>query len=118
MKISFELNIEGAEEAASRLRDTADSISRGIADALRQGAELIVNYAQANAPVDTGYLRDHIEISEESDTSVTVVSGAEYSGFVEHGTSKMAAQPFFEPAIEQARGEIEQLLRNAISAGG
>lgn len=113
--MSISVEIEGATEAASRLKEIGNSLSQAIGDALREAAESIVNDAQANAPVDTGFLRDSIEISGESETSVTVTSGAEYSVFVEYGTSKMSAQPFFEPAIEQAKAELQQALRDAIS---
>lgn len=113
--LSLKVEVEGVDEAASRLAEVADSIERGVGDALREVAELIVSEAQSNAPVDTGFLRDSIHVAEESDTSVSVVADAEYAAYVEYGTSRMAAQPFFEPAVENARAEIEQRLRDILS---
>lgn len=57
----------------------------------------VVLYAKAYAPVDTGYLRDHIERQGD-----TVVSLASYSTYQEYGTSRMQAQPFMRPAIQTA----------------
>lgn len=114
MSIELDIEVEGADEAAATLREIGDNLQANIGEALRQAAELIVSEAQANAPVDTGHLRDSIEVTEESDDSVTVVAGAEYAAYVEYGTSKMAAQPFFEPAIESVRSEIERMIRDAL----
>jgi HK97 gp10 family phage protein len=113
--MSLSVEIEGADEIVSKLQNISDSLTRNIGAALREGAQLIVDSAQANAPVDTGFLRDSIQVAEESDTSVTVVAEAEYAAFVEYGTRFMSAQPFFEPAIEEAKQQIQQLLRDAIS---
>ena len=115
MPIRSSFDIEGDDEIVSAFERIADALTRNIASALREAADLIVSNAQANAPVDTGFLQDNIQITSESDTSITVTSEAGYSGFVEYGTSRMSAQPFFEPAIEEARSEIEQIFRDAIS---
>lgn len=109
----MELDVEGAENISSRFQDKAEALRSGMGDALREIAQVIVDSAQANAPVDTGYLRDNIQIQSESDTEVIVVSAAEYSTFVEHGTRYMSAQPFFEPAIEEGRSQAGQILRDA-----
>lgn len=112
---NIDVEVEGAEAIASSFRNKADALTTGLGEALREIAQIIVDEAQANAPVDTGYLRDHIRMTEESDTSVTVVSEAEYSSFVEFGTRYMSAQPFFEPAIESARSEASRILQDAFA---
>lgn len=33
---------------------------------------------------------------------------ADHAGFVEGGTSKMAAQPYMRPAVDQVRGELKR----------
>lgn len=114
--VSLDVSVEGTDAISTRFRDKADLLSTGLGEALREIAQVIVDAAQANAPVDTGFLRDNIQIQDESDTSVTVVSQAEYSSFVEFGTRYMAAQPFFEPAIEAGRAQAAQILRDAIAS--
>ena len=63
--------------------------------------EVFLTYAQLNCPVDTGFLKENINFSAD-DGGVEVWSDATYSVFQEYGTSRMAAQPYFEAAIHQA----------------
>jgi HK97 gp10 family phage protein len=104
------IETDGLDEWISRLDDIAATLSQEIADALQAAGDAFINDAQASAPVDTGFLRDNIQVVSSSDTELVIESQADYSGFVEYGTSRMSAQPFFEPAIESARNELEQRL--------
>lgn len=69
--------------------------------------------AKALAPVDTGKLRNLIT-SERQGTVGVLTSQAEYSVYVEYGTSKTRAQPFMNPAFVEAcewlKSEIERSL--------
>lgn len=49
---------------------------------------------QQDAPVDTGYLRDHI-VKRDIPGGAEVESEAGYSGFLEYGTSRMTPRFFF-----------------------
>jgi HK97 gp10 family phage protein len=51
-------------------------------------------------PVRSGHLRDS-NTFEVTDTAVRVENTAGYAGYVEEGTSKMAAQPSIEPALRR-----------------
>ena len=57
--------------------------------------------AKARAAVDTGFMRDNITL-ETLGNGFRAVAEAPYSGYVEYGTRKMAAQPFMIPATEAA----------------
>ena len=109
------IEVEGADDAISRLNNLADSLTRQVASALQEAADIFIENAQTNAPVDTGFMRDNITVIDSSDTSITITSEAGYSGFVEYGTRKMDSQPFFEPAIDQSVPEIQQVIVDAIS---
>jgi len=76
-------------------------------------AERVADLARQNAPVRTGYLRDHIKARHYSKTS-NVISYAPYSGFVEFGTRYMAAQPFLRPAMDQHTREILKAVAEAL----
>ena len=69
--------------------------------------------AKALAPVDTGKLRSLIS-GERQGTVGILTSQAEYSVYVEYGTSKTRAQPFMNPAFVEAcewlKSEIERGL--------
>jgi HK97 gp10 family phage protein len=68
-------------------------------------------------PVDTGELRDSIDYNVEADGSLNFEATAEYAGYVEFGTSKMSAQPFFMPPLDtlQASGIGDEFGRDALS---
>ncbi len=70
---------------------------------LIRGGASIVSTAMRRAPVDTGYLRSRIKLdtSEVDKEIVWARSSAEYALWPEIGTSKMAAQPYMLPALEQ-----------------
>jgi len=71
-----------------------------VADELDRIGSLMQERASMDAPVDTGYLASHIEKEITGKDTMTVVATAEYSGYVDQGTSKMAANPFFTKNVE------------------
>jgi HK97 gp10 family phage protein len=114
MATTFSVEIQNADNLISRFQNIADSLPREIGNALTDSAESIVDNAQANAPVDTGYLRDHIIITQNTDEEVTIESQADYSVYVEFGTRYMDAQPYFMPAVEAGQAQLLTNIENAI----
>lgn len=82
-------------------------------EALMTGMEVIKNEARVLVPVDTGFLRDSIDLTEAGDNSVELVAEADYAEDVEFGTTKMQAQPYFRPAIENKSDEaLKKMAEN------
>lgn len=100
----------------------ADAIRPACAKVVKKVAFDIQAHAQANAPVDTGFLRNSIyTVTSEGSTyqggakalpeiphppdelTAYAAVGAEYGAYVEYGTRYMAGQPFWEPAVESVR---------------
>lgn len=83
-------------------------------------AEDMAEAARQYAPELTGNLKSKIHVVDLGEQGVEVHSDAPYSMFVEFGTVKMEAQPFFRPAYEQYgviarlagrhRQEVEDIL--------
>lgn len=93
------------EEARRKLRARA-------AEELNNAASAMADVSRQLAPVDTGYMHDHIYQTEEANEDVlrsAVMSEAGYSLYVEFGTIKMDAQPFFTPAFESAKRQLANL---------
>jgi HK97 gp10 family phage protein len=88
-------------------------------DELLAVANDICDAARIYAPVLTGNLKAQLVVVDGGD-SIEIQSNAPYSLYVEFGTVKMPAQPFFRPAFEQYgvfarlaekhRGEIQALI--------
>ena len=87
--------------------------------ALQMEAQAKMNIVSMGA-VDTGYMLGSVGIIEQSALSVTVAVGAEeYPVYVEYGTSKMEARPFWRRAREtvgpQFRDAAEKLLKGLLT---
>ena len=76
-------------------------------------ADAFYSYATDLVPVDTGHLQSTISSSSD-DWSMTAEASAEYAQYVEFGTWKMAAQPYFIPALEYAWGETSDAFQQAV----
>ena len=68
--------------------------------------------AKTLAPVDTGFLKSSIGAERQSGLSWLVWAYAEYALYVEVGTSRMAAQPYMIPALEQVYPEFVRNWRS------
>ena len=128
------LTFDWAPEAAP-VRVIVDALTR----ALGVGGLIVQREAQQIVPVDTGNLRDSIQVSESSDdgsrVSVDVYTDVPYAGYVEYGTGQrgaaspgagegpynpnwpgMAAQPYMRPALDTSRPEILQVAKEELDA--
>lgn len=64
---------------------------------------------------DTGFLANNIVTSIQGNgLEGEVISQAEYSQYLEYGTSKMGARPFMQPSLEQNRPKIRARLRKLL----
>jgi len=79
----------------------------------------IQNLAKIKAPVDTGNLRNSIQLQIITDTQIVITSFANYSAYIEFGTLYMQPQPFLRPAIDEVRfkeiGKIAKQVNNELS---
>ena len=67
---------------------------------------------------DTGRLANSITLDRVGDLTASVGSALNYALWLEYGTSRMAARPFFRPAVERMRpkyiGKLEELIGRAM----
>ena len=80
------------------------------------------NYAKANAPVDTGALRNSItSVVLDDENAVEIGSNIEYAPYQELGTSRMQAcnegQGFLRPAINDHLRDFETIVKNELENG-
>lgn len=116
-----EFRIMAAQMRAAHGRVGADGSKIVRAYTLRVEAR-----AKVYCPVDTGHLRNSIGSEFEGsgrsgEMTGTVTAGANYARFVEYGTSRMHAQPFMNPALdEEGPGFLEACAQLAArnAAGG
>lgn len=99
--------------AASRLDDTLDEAVDAAAAAVRDHTKLMspvssktTGYGAIGIPVDTGLMRQSIQKTKQQRLAAGVVAATNYSGFVQSGTSRMPARPFFEWSLETGGTEL------------
>ena len=116
-----------------KLEALAGSAKWNLTRMIKDIAQDVQRQAQQLAPIDTGALVSSIEIFESATgttvagpgtfiLSIAVGSRLEYSGFVELGTSRQAAQPYLLPAFEMQTADIavrveEYLIRRGLRDG-
>lgn len=114
--------------------DVIKALHGGISKAVRKASFDVQALAQTRAPVDTGFLKSSIytvthnsstygqglqgestllpEIDKPADDLTAFVAvGANYGAYVEYGTSRMAAQPYFHPAFDA----VEPVFKAALA---
>lgn len=93
----------------TELRRYMETVSRAPRRVVERTGQLAETSAKRNAPVDTGNMRDSTHFAMEGDDRGTIYADADYSGYVEFGTWRQAAQPWFTPAVEEARRAMPQI---------
>lgn len=119
------------DEAAAEFLDIEHRLHRVPREAMpraRQAMKKALIDIQAGAmlraPVDTGYLREHIIVRTQGNGAFAkgwVGATANYAEHVENGTRKMRAQPFLRPATDIVlpgyEASMEQLVAELIEEG-
>lgn len=114
------MKIKGLDQFMNHLNGVENRLNDSVKQAVKQNALEMETKAKMLAPVDTGNLRRNINTSvkESSDSiSAEVASNAEYSIYVEYGTSKQQAQPFMNPAFVAQQTQFETDMRQALKKG-
>lgn len=74
------------------------------AAAVMKAAHDIEGLAKRVVPVDTGNLKNSIQVAEDGPLAATIgPRGVEYDYYVEMGTRRMGARPYMRPAAEHVR---------------
>jgi HK97 gp10 family phage protein len=107
------IDVEGLDELDEALRDAASSARVAAEGAVGAEAEAIAQDMRDAAPHDTGALEESIQ-AEHVGLEGTTAATAAHAEFVEHGTSRMAAQPYAEPAAVAAESRFPDRVGDAI----
>ena len=101
-------NINAMDQGFPMTADVGNiSVPVDYSEAAEAFKAMFLDVARQLVPVRTGYLKSTIaaEIGEASIGEVTAEASADYAQYVEFGTYRQMAQPYFIPAIEAALEE-------------
>ena len=119
MKLDFQvkLNFKG--------REVTEAVKKAAQLAMRDTMSDIAHDAVEGSPVKTGNNRRSImfeasgfggEVVDQSKIQGAVYSTSGYGGFLETGTSKMAARPYMKPAADRHAPKFPDHLRERLRA--
>ena len=116
-----EMELVGVDELLKQLEQLGRKGSSIENKALKQAGELMASEMRKEAPVDTGALRDSIEVSniktKKGRKRVEVGPTEYYSTFIEKGTSKMPANPFMARSYEAEKKNLQNIIISEIKKG-
>lgn len=85
-----------------------------FAPACEAFVKTFIEVATELVPVDTGYLRSTINATTDG-FHCSAEATAEYAEYVEYGTFRMEAQPYFTPALEMAMSVFIQIAEEIVN---
>jgi HK97 gp10 family phage protein len=116
--MSFKITID-ASQTIKALNAIVSGVPQAIDATLRRAAEEAAQGARSAVPVDTGALRDSIQIIPEGDNGIVIGAGDEgdlkYAVYMELGTSKMAAQPYMGPEADKLNSRLSVILAEELN---
>jgi HK97 gp10 family phage protein len=92
----------------------SDNVGRRLVPVLRKVAADIEGDAKIRAPFKTGFLRNSIGSRVINQYNAEVTVGAEYAAYLEFGTTRMAARPYFSPAVDAHRDGFVQAIQQVV----
>lgn len=93
------------------IRNVARARAAGVRQARDDAAKVAFHEAVERAPEDTGDLKSKIRLYELAGGEKVLESDSDHALEVEFGTSRMAAQPSFRPAVEEGRRVLHRELQ-------
>lgn len=122
------MKMQSKIEGQKALTRSIQRLSKGldpdkVEPILFKGADKVTQLARANAPMgSTGALKQALvtkKLERTGDQPAPSLSGVDqkvafYARFVEYGTAKMPARPFFRPAWDSKFQETRKFIRNEL----
>jgi len=114
MPTNATFTIEGLEELNVLFKNLGPEITKQFHDITGRFATSILSQMNQRVPVRTGYLKSTIASSVSPNLTELYVT-ADYAKFVNYGTRRMAARPFFTGPVEEQTPEMITELNEAIA---
>ena len=115
MRNQVTLSLKGADKVFKKLKEYPANVQKAV------DVSLMVNMTEINeeqvniVAVDTGRLKGTLHPPlKDTQGNWYLTAGTDYAIFLEYGTVKMAAQPFFFPPYFKRYNKIIKDAKNAI----
>lgn len=115
--MNIKIDVKGLPQLRAFLKDAPKNLENAIEGSLSELADNIYDTTTGLAPVDTGDLISSIAVTK-SKTKISATVGVDYASYVDEGTSRMSAQPFFSKPIKQITDSYNQRLVAKLQSAG
>lgn len=122
-----DISLNGVQEILDKLQQIGANVGKLENKALKNAAEPVLDDAKSNVPVNTGKLKEGLDISNIKkkdgvkyvNVGITKSDNSEifYGKFIEFGTSKMPARPFLQPAFEKNKNTVKNIIADTLREG-
>lgn len=104
----------GAERLTMAIRGSGRKVMEQSSQVIRNNTEKLKASAKAKAPVDTGFLKNHITSSYPNRLEGHVKSEAAYSGYQEYGTRFQTGTAHIRPALQEIEPQFKQDMTDVL----
>lgn len=104
----------GVERLTMAIRGSSRKVMEQSSQVIRNNTERLKASAKSKAPVDTGFLKNHITSSYPDRLEGHVKSEAAYSGYQEYGTRFQTGKPFMRPALREIEPQFKQDMTDVL----
>lgn len=104
----------GAERLTMAIRGASQKAMEQSSQVIRNNTERLKASAKAKAPVDTGFLKNHITSSYPDRLEGHDKSEAAYSGYHEYGTRFQTGTPHIRPALREIEPQFKQDMTDVL----
>ena len=107
------IKVTGLDKLQKKLKKNADL--NDVKRLVKKHGGQLQEKTMRNAPVDTGFLKQHINLDiTDGGMTAEVEPTAEYAPYVEYGTRFMSAQPYLKPAYNEQKRKFEQDMKKLV----
>ena len=104
----------GAERLTMAIRGSSRKVIEQSEKVVKNNTERLKASAKSKAPVDTGFLKNHITSSYPDRLEGHVKSEAAYSGYQEYGTRFQTGKPFMRPALKEVEPKFKKDMTDVL----
>ncbi|QNG60389.1 HK97 gp10 family phage protein [Bacillus sp. PAMC26568] len=110
------VQLDGMAQLMQRISQLERNVEPAKKKALEKAGNYLANKIEPKVPVLTRQLQSTLRVSPVKDNRIEVGHSPDdfKSYLVEYGTSKMAAQPYFEPAVNAEKDNVTNILSSSL----
>lgn len=112
--VTNNFRIEGLEELTTLFQNMQPNMSKKFQEITGRYGSTMLREMLSRVPVRTGYLKSTIGMTSGTDALDLFVT-ADYAGYVNYGTRKMKARPFFTAVVEENTPKMVQEYNQAVA---